>query len=69
MRLLRVVRSHLLDCGCFVGVYETYSGRNIEIIDDRGHACGEASHRPGAVLRAPSTRPDRPEPGPHHASL
>ncbi len=57
MRLLRVVGSRSLECGCLVGVYETYGGESIEIIDSRGEDCKEASHRQGAVIPAPLKPP------------
>jgi hypothetical protein len=57
MRLLRVIQSRLLACGCLVGVYETYGGESLEIIDSRGQDCVEASHRPGVVVPAPLEPP------------
>jgi hypothetical protein len=32
-----------------VGVYETYDGETIEIIEERGRQCSESSHRAGKV--------------------
>ncbi len=59
-RILRVMRSRLLKCECFVGVYETYDGRAVEVIDSRGAGCADRSHRPGAILRSPAVPSDRP---------
>jgi hypothetical protein len=44
MRLLRGVSGRVLDCGCLVGVYETYAGQVIATIDARGPACDQPSH-------------------------
>jgi hypothetical protein len=32
-----------------VGVYETYDGDTIEIIEERGRRCGDRSHKAGKV--------------------
>jgi hypothetical protein len=45
MRLLRGVGSHLLPCGCLVGLYETYDARTVAIIDAQGASCPNAEHR------------------------
>jgi hypothetical protein len=50
MRILRVVGSRLLPCGCFVGAYETYDGRTVEVVDQAGIACSVPSHVRGATL-------------------
>ncbi len=50
MRLLRVVNSRVLVCGCFVGVYETYGGAAVEIIDGRGETCQAKGHVTGRQL-------------------
>ncbi len=57
MRILRVVGSRLLACGCFVGVYETYDGESIEIIEERGPRCQERWHRPDQAIRTPTGTP------------
>jgi len=58
MRLLQILRSRLLDCGCLVGVYETYAGQTVEIVDFHAHDCIEPTHKPGVVLR-PTLEPPR----------
>ncbi len=58
-RILRVVRSRLLKCECFIGIYETYDGRSVEVIDSRGEGCADRTHRPGAILRSPAAPPER----------
>jgi hypothetical protein len=39
MRVLRIVASQQLSCGCLVGVYETYRGRIVQIVDHRAPRC------------------------------
>jgi hypothetical protein len=51
MRILRGLGSRLLACGCFVGVYETYSGNTVEIIEERGPRCADRTHEEGRVTR------------------
>lgn len=51
MRLLRGLASKLLTCGCLVGVYETYGGTVVKMIDARGPVCACADHRERAILR------------------
>ncbi len=51
LRILRVVGSRSLDCGCFVGVYETYEGTAVEIVEERGPGCANDSHQEGRVTR------------------
>jgi hypothetical protein len=34
----------VLDCGCLVGIYETYAGQVIATIDARGAACQNPTH-------------------------
>ena len=50
MRILRGLTSVSLGCGCFVGVYETYDGRTIGIVDERGPHCTDPAHREGMCL-------------------
>jgi hypothetical protein len=51
LRILRVVGSRSLQCGCFVGVYETYTGATVEIVEERGPRCPERSHDEGQASR------------------
>jgi hypothetical protein len=44
MRILRGVSSRLLACGCLAGVYETYDGDIVTILDARGAQCVERTH-------------------------
>jgi hypothetical protein len=60
MRILRVLRSRTLACGCLTGVYEAYDGRVAEILDARGEECADARHAPGRLVF--STRSGSPRP-------
>lgn len=44
MRILRGLSSRVLECGCLVGVYETYDGDVVTILDAKGPACAERAH-------------------------
>jgi hypothetical protein len=48
--ILRVVRGERLACGCLAGVYETYTGRTVTIIDIVGPSCRASDHRDGARI-------------------
>jgi hypothetical protein len=50
MRILRGLTSRLLPCGCIAGVYETYQGRVVTLLDDRHSACAEPSHVAGEEI-------------------
>jgi hypothetical protein len=52
MRLMRGLGSHLLPCGCLAGIYETYAGSTVAIVDGRGEFCTLAKHRPGEAIEA-----------------
>jgi hypothetical protein len=62
MRLLRGLGSQLLPCGCLAGVYETYAGTTVSIIDARGDSCDVDAHRPGLLVPAGPTRAAIPVP-------
>jgi hypothetical protein len=47
MRILRGLRSLVLPCGCLAGVYETYDGEVVTLLDTVDPSCHDASHRPG----------------------
>lgn len=48
MRVLRILTSSTLPCGCLVGIYELYNGQTIAIVD--APACDRADHRAGQQL-------------------
>lgn len=50
MRILRLLSTRPLPCGCFVGMYETYAGPVLPVIERRGADCTCREHRPGAPL-------------------
>jgi hypothetical protein len=47
MRILRGLSSRLLPCGCMAGVYETYDGPVVTLIDEREAACPNPNHVEG----------------------
>jgi hypothetical protein len=50
-RILRGVGSGLLPCGCLVGLYETYRGQTVAIVDAREENCANEAHHVGAKLQ------------------
>ena len=62
MRILRGLSSQCLPCGCFVGVYETYDGEIVTILDAKGTGCRDLSHRDGKMIPAKSS--EMPESSP-----
>ncbi len=48
MPFIRVVGSESLPCGCFVGYYETYGGKTVQVVEEQGTTCSEPTHRPGS---------------------
>jgi hypothetical protein len=50
MRILRGLSSRFLPCGCFAGVYETYDGQTVAIVDVVGATCADPSHKKGNVV-------------------
>jgi hypothetical protein len=47
MRILRGLTSRLLPCGCIAGIYETYDGETVTLLDDRHADCSHADHEAG----------------------
>lgn len=47
MRILRGLTSHVLPCGCVAGVYETYDGDVLTLLDERDSACPIDTHQDG----------------------
>ena len=50
MRILRGLSSKWLPCECLVGVYETYDGLVVTIVDAKGTECADPSHRVGHIV-------------------
>ena len=48
-RILRGLTSERLACGCVRGVYETYDGRVVTVIDALGDECRAPGHTSGRV--------------------
>jgi len=44
MRILRGLSSRLLPCGCVAGVYETYDGAVVTLVDERSEQCADPAH-------------------------
>ena len=47
MRILRGLTSRLLPCGCIAGIYETYDGEVVSLLDDRQPGCDNPEHANG----------------------
>jgi len=47
MRILKGLSSRLLPCGCVAGVYETYDGQVVTLLDERSHECTDRNHQDG----------------------
>jgi hypothetical protein len=50
MRILRGLTSRLLPCGCIAGIYETYDGDVVTLLDERHDACENPSHTNGSRI-------------------
>lgn len=61
MRIMRGLASRLLPCGCLTGVYETYDGEIVGILDARNPACADPAHARGNVV--PLQPPAQTSPG------
>jgi len=60
-RILRGLTSERLDCGCVRGVYETYDGRVITVLDAVGEACRQPRHESGHIEEMTTQGPAEPE--------
>jgi hypothetical protein len=52
MRILRGLSSKTLPCGCLAGVYETYDGQVVAIVDAKSTGCPNRSHVIGKIIPA-----------------
>lgn len=50
MRILKGLSSKILACGCVAGIYETYDGLIIAVIDAPGSGCDNDRHRRGKIV-------------------
>ncbi len=55
-RILRGLSSRLLSCGCLLGIYETYDGIVIGLVDSKGGECAVAAHEPGNEIPVGSSQ-------------
>jgi hypothetical protein len=60
MRILKGLSSKFLACGCVAGVYETYDGLIIAVIDVPGSACDNDRHGRGKVVPVSNNAADAP---------
>ena len=61
MRILRGLSSKFLPCGCLTGIYETYDGQVVGILDAKSGTCVLDTHQngkqlPGTLSSEPSGR-------------
>jgi len=52
MRILRGLSSKFLPCGCLTGIYETYDGQVVGILDAKSGSCTFNTHQNGKQLPA-----------------
>ena len=64
-RILRGLSSKVLPCGCLAGVYETYDGHVVRILDAKGNSCREAAHELGKFVPVESSAVTRATPPPY----
>ncbi len=55
MRILRGLSSKFLPCGCLTGVYETYDGAIVGILDAKADSCRVKTHRNGKMIPVESS--------------
>ncbi len=49
-RIRLTLAGFTLPCGCLVGVYETYSGTVVRLLDARASGCTDEQHQRGAEI-------------------
>ncbi|HXT32777.1 MAG TPA: hypothetical protein VN716_25920 [Vicinamibacterales bacterium] len=64
MRILRGLTSRLLPCGCVAGIYETYDGQVVALLDERQASCRDRAHRTGSQIPELAVHPT-PSDAPH----
>ena len=55
MRILRGLSSKSLPCGCLAGVYQTYDGQVVAIVDAKNTGCANTSHVNGKIVPTDDT--------------
>ncbi len=56
MRILKGLRSSALPCGCVAGVYETYDGKIVTLIDTPNASCADPAHKDGSEVPTVATQ-------------
>ena len=51
-RILRGLSSRVLPCGCLLGIYETYEGSVIGLVDLKSARCADRTHDGGTIIPA-----------------
>ena len=51
-RILRGLSSKVLPCGCLLGIYETYEGSVIGLVDLKSARCADRTHDGGSIIPA-----------------
>jgi hypothetical protein len=65
-RVQRGLSSRFLPCGCLAGIYETYNGKVIAIVDARSATCADPAHAIGRSIAVPDGhQPVAPPPRSH----
>ena len=64
MRIYRVLRGLTLPCECLVGIYETFDGSPVAIVDQHATLCRDLSHRVGSRIGLAQPETNAPVPGP-----
>ena len=59
--LCQIVAGRVLDCGCLAGLYETWNGTFVEILDGPSDRCRHPHHNVNVVLNGTVTPGKRPE--------
>jgi hypothetical protein len=60
--ILRVLSGARLPCGCIAGIYETYAGGTVAVIDEAHADCRMAQHRNGCMMDIEANESSRREP-------
>lgn len=58
MRILKGLSSRLLSCGCVAGIYETYDGQVVTLLDERSRECNDRNHENGNRIPDLAGSPD-----------
>ena len=65
MRILRGLTSRVLPCGCVAGVYETYDGEVVTLLDERQSTCSDEQHENGNKIPDVQSTPESASTIPH----